>query len=134
MLLAIDNNTKMRICNKKKVCQQNYSSPKISFIFWSWLKRFFFYQLQRIKTKVTLPLKKKCYFQNNLMLLITWEWVKARDEDRAVFIAGDFLVIVLFGTTEGVYRIDSWNDNKNHWNGLESQNTVTQTLKNSFRS
>lgn len=41
------------------------------------------------------------------MLLITWEWVKTTDEDRAVSIAAGFLFIVLFCTTEGVYRVDS---------------------------
>lgn len=34
-------------------------------------------------------------------------YTKAKDEDRAVFIAADFLVFALFGTTEGGYRADS---------------------------
>lgn len=53
------------------------------------------------------------------MLLIIWEWVKVRNEDCVVFIVVDFFVIVFFGIIEGVYCIDSWNDNKNYWNGLE---------------
>lgn len=63
--------------------------------------------------------KKNVIFRFILMLLIIWEWVKVRNEDCVVFIVVDFFVIVFFGIIEGVYCIDSWNDNKNYWNGLE---------------